>query len=94
MIAMDAQASPEIYRVMPELLTPDEAAERLRVKPTTLAQWRGNPERRQPLPFVRVGGAVRYRAEDLVAFVERGVCVATSANDQQPSEQASQCHAD
>lgn len=50
------------------LLTESEAAALLKVQPATLAAWRlrGHPR----LPFVRVGRCVRYRAQDLAAFIE------------------------
>ncbi|WP_367142800.1 helix-turn-helix domain-containing protein [Novosphingobium sp.] len=43
-----------------------DAAEYLSVKPETLTRWRwsGNGPR-----FYKVGGAVRYKAEDLDAFL-------------------------
>ena len=50
------------------LLTEREAAERLRVSPGTLTVWRST--RRYPLPFVRIGTAVRYRESDVEAFIE------------------------
>lgn len=49
------------------LLNEDQAANVLGVSPATLATWRCT--RRYPLPWVRVGRAVRYRSEDLAAFV-------------------------
>lgn len=50
------------------LLTEDEAAALLKVQPATLAAWRvrGRPN----LPFVRVGRCVRYRQQDIRAFIE------------------------
>lgn len=50
------------------LLTEDEAAALLKVQPATLATWRvrGRPH----LPFVRVGRCVRYRPQDIGAFIE------------------------
>lgn len=50
------------------LLTEDEAAALLKVQPATLATWRvrGRPN----LPFVRVGRCVRYRQQDISAFIE------------------------
>lgn len=64
--ASDSAASPD------ELLTTAEVALRLRLKQKTVEQWRSNSARLQPLPFVRVGGAVRYRTADLVAFINQG----------------------
>lgn len=50
------------------LLTEDEAAALLNIQPATLATWRvrGRPN----LPFVRVGRCVRYRRQDISAFIE------------------------
>ena len=52
----------------PELLDERNAAAALNVKPQTLAVWRSNG--RYPLPFIRVGRCVRYRAADLQKFLE------------------------
>jgi excisionase family DNA binding protein len=52
----------------PELLTPDEAAEYLRVKPQTLAVWRTT--KRYDIAYVRVGARVMYRRSDLDAWLE------------------------
>lgn len=51
------------------LLTTDEVAEILQVSPRTLASWRTHyPDDPR---FVRIGGrAVRYRAEDIEAFIK------------------------
>lgn len=49
------------------LLTPDEAARILTVAPGTLMIWRSTG--RYSLPFTKVGGAVRYRLEDLEQFL-------------------------
>lgn len=51
-----------------ELLSEREAAEYLAISPATLRTWRciGQPT----LPFVRVGGAIRYRRSDLESWVE------------------------
>ena len=48
------------------LLTAERAAELLAVKASTLANWRSAG--RGPA-WIMVGGAVRYRVEDLVAYV-------------------------
>ena len=50
------------------LLTSSQAAELLGVTVATLATWRCTG--RYPLPWVRVGRCIRYRPEDLVAFIE------------------------
>jgi len=52
-----------------QLLTREEAAEYLGVRPNTLAIWMHAG--RYDLPVVKIGRAVRYRLEDLEAFVER-----------------------
>jgi excisionase family DNA binding protein len=51
-----------------ELFTPDEVAELLGVTPHTLAVWRC--EKRYNLPYVKVGRLVRYRRNDLLAFID------------------------
>lgn len=53
---------------MENLLSTKDAAAYLALRPGTLATWRS--QGRSPIPFVRIGRAVRYRIEDLVAFVE------------------------
>lgn len=50
------------------LLTPETAAKYLGIKPETLAVWRSTG--RYNLPFVKVGRWVRYREEDVLAFIE------------------------
>lgn len=51
---------------MKVLLKEQDAAQYLSVKPETLTRWRwsGNGPR-----YYKVGGAVRYKAEDLDAFL-------------------------
>lgn len=49
------------------LMTADQAAEYLTIKPATLAVWRSTNRRR--LAFVKIGGQVRYRREDLDKFI-------------------------
>jgi excisionase family DNA binding protein len=51
-----------------QLYSPDEVAEILGVAPSTLARWRrtGDPD----LPYVRLGGRVRYRASDIDRFLD------------------------
>lgn len=50
------------------LLSAEDVADLLGIAPSTLAKWRqsGSPE----LPFVRIGGRVLYRPEDVEAFME------------------------
>ena len=49
------------------LLTEVQAAELLGVKPTTLQVWRST--KRYPLPYVKSGRLVRYRASAIEAFI-------------------------
>jgi excisionase family DNA binding protein len=58
--------------VVPRLLTEGEAAAVLGVKPTTLTTWRATG--RYPLRFVKCGRLVRYREEDVVAFIKQRMC--------------------
>lgn len=50
-----------------ELLTAEQAAAFLKVKPGTLACWRTT--KRYPLKYTRVGKSIRYRLSDLQAFL-------------------------
>ena len=52
----------------PKLLTEAEAADYLSVEPQTLCSWRCT--RRYNLPFIKVGRLVRYRPEDVEAFLK------------------------
>lgn len=66
---MDATSS-VVERIAPtNLVDPSKAAERLGTTPSTLAVWRSTG--RQKLPYVKVGGLVRYRVEDLDAFITK-----------------------
>lgn len=56
---------------LPQLLTPAEAAAALRVSVGTLAQWRHH--KRYDLPYLKLGTAIRYRAEDVRAFIVEAV---------------------
>lgn len=51
------------------MLTPEEAAARIGVKPSTLGIWRCTG--RYNLPFVKSGSLVRYRDADVERFIER-----------------------
>jgi hypothetical protein len=51
-----------------KLFDTKEAAEFLGTAPQTLVVWRCT--KRYPLPYVKVGGAVRYFEDDLLAFLE------------------------
>ena len=52
-----------------QLLLPSETADRLRIEEGTLATWRST--RSQPLPYVKIGAAVRYRAQDVDQFITK-----------------------
>ena len=54
---------------MSNLLTSEQAATFLQLHPNTLANWRSS--RRVELPYVKVGGAVRYREADLLEFLQQ-----------------------
>jgi predicted site-specific integrase-resolvase len=49
------------------LLSESDVADLLGVTPHTLAVWRST--KRVPLPYVKLGRCVRYRREDVEAFV-------------------------
>ena len=49
------------------LLTTEEAADYLKLKPNTLERWRSQYPNR--LPFVKIGRTVKYRLEDLQAYI-------------------------
>ena len=51
------------------LITPEETARLLGVRPATLAAWRTLG--RYNLPYVKIGARVRYRLADVEDFIER-----------------------
>lgn len=55
------------FNTMSILLTAKEVAEMLGVTVNTLAAWRHN--KRYPLKYVKSGWLVRYRKEDVEAFI-------------------------
>jgi excisionase family DNA binding protein len=57
------------------LLTPEQAAEQLALRPQTLARWRC--EGQGPV-FIRLGRSVRYRQSDLDAWIAQGAMRHTS----------------
>lgn len=63
---------------MQNILNEIEAAERLRVSAPTLRRWRHKGE--GPL-FLKIGGAVRYREEDLAIFINECSRQSTSKNE-------------
>jgi excisionase family DNA binding protein len=58
-------------RRAPVLLTAEETAEILGVKPQTLAVWRC--AKRYKLPYVKLGRTVRYRLDDVESFIAASV---------------------
>jgi excisionase family DNA binding protein len=56
-----------VQRATGALLTTEEAAGYLNIKPQTLNNWRVT--KKVHLPFIRVGRLCRYRMEDLDAFI-------------------------
>lgn len=60
---------------MVENLKTAEAAEILQVKPSTLEQWRWQGKGPK---FIKMNRAVRYRKEDLQAFVDARVFGSTT----------------
>jgi excisionase family DNA binding protein len=52
---------------MTELLTAEEAAQRLGVEAVTLAKWRST--RRYKLSYTKIGGLIRYPAEAIEQFI-------------------------
>jgi excisionase family DNA binding protein len=52
----------------PQLLDTHQAAEFLGISPTTLITWRST--QRYDLPYVKIGGKVRYDVADLLKWME------------------------
>lgn len=50
------------------LLTEQQAADMLGIKPTTLQVWRCN--QRYPLAYIKIGRNVRYRASAVQKFLD------------------------
>jgi predicted DNA-binding transcriptional regulator AlpA len=55
--------------VQPKLLKPEVVSEMLGITTHTLAIWRCT--KRVNLPYAKIGRAVRYRTEDVCAFITR-----------------------
>lgn len=62
-----------------EMMTEDETAEFLTVKPQTLAAWRCRGS--HDLPFVKVGRAVRYRRTNVLEWLENRTATCASTAD-------------
>jgi predicted DNA-binding transcriptional regulator AlpA len=54
-----------------KLLDERKTAERLGIKPETLRNWRSA---RRELPYIKVGGAVRYRLADIETYISEQTC--------------------
>ena len=52
------------------LLTPHEVAELLKISPHTLASWRRQASQHD-LPWIEVGGSIRYRREDVQVWLDK-----------------------
>lgn len=52
-----------------KLLTRCEAAERLNLSPKTLDNWRSTQA--AALPYVKLGGRIRYLESDIQRFIDR-----------------------
>ena len=61
----------------PKLVSRDEAAALLRVRPQTLAVWATTG--RYNLPFVKVGRRVMYRLADIERFISDNVVMQEAA---------------
>lgn len=59
------------------LVSREEAAAILGIRPATLACWASNG--RYGLPFVRIGRRVMYRRSDIEAFIEANLFVREAA---------------
>lgn len=74
---MDMQDA-TVEKIAPSgLMKPAQAAEYLQISATTLAIWRST--NRSRLPFVKIGGQVRYRRQDLDAFIAENLRNAEAA---------------
>ncbi|WLG53717.1 helix-turn-helix domain-containing protein [Pseudomonas sp. FP1742] len=58
-------------------MTSSQVAAALALSNKTLAAWRCSG--RSPLPFLRLGSRVRYRSEDVFAWLESRKCSAVDA---------------
>jgi excisionase family DNA binding protein len=50
------------------LLTAEEVAELLSIRPQTLALWRS--QKRYGLPYYKIGGMIRYKLSDIEKWLE------------------------
>jgi len=80
-------------RLPKELLTEEEAADYLQIRVQTLRQWRSGYHKKEKIPYLKVGRAVRYRKADLIAWTasrvgetERAKEAATKVREEQMRE--------
>lgn len=59
-----------------QLISPEQVAEILGISSGTLQVWRSTG--RYNLPFVKCGGRVMYRTEDIQAFIDRRTMAQTA----------------
>lgn len=59
---------------VPVLLATSQAAAILGLAPGTLANMRSRGE--SPIPYVKIGSAVRYRSEDIARYIENSLVAA------------------
>lgn len=68
MTTITSHLPPLISPCSTDLLTPAQVATTLGLSHRTLAAWRSS--RRNPLPYLKVGSRVRYRSQDVSAWLE------------------------
>ncbi|MDP4568738.1 helix-turn-helix domain-containing protein [Pseudomonas sp. BNK-6] len=68
MTTITSHLPPLFLRCSEDLLTPAQVATTLGLSHRTLAAWRSS--RRNPLPYLKVGSRVRYRSQDVSAWLE------------------------
>ncbi|HDR9021297.1 TPA: helix-turn-helix domain-containing protein [Burkholderia vietnamiensis] len=65
------QPSPLLSSLLHEFLDDRALAELLNISEKTPAQWRFTGKFSEDLPFYKFGRCVRYRREDVEAFIEK-----------------------
>ncbi|MBF0638154.1 helix-turn-helix domain-containing protein [Pseudomonas protegens] len=68
MTTITPHLKPLVSSCSADLLTPAQVATTLGLSHRTLAAWRSS--RRNPLPYLKVGSRVRYRSQDVSAWLE------------------------
>ncbi len=66
---MSLKASSQSQLSYPVLLSTAQAARYLGLSAQTLTNWRSTGRQNQPA-FLRIGGRIRYKAEDLDAYLQ------------------------